>query len=298
MEQRVAGLEGLRDGPEAEVNLESDSPAMQRVMASARQIARSQTTIFCAAKAEPVRGCWPVPFTPGASGAGKPFATVSCPTLSAQLLESELFGHAKGAFTGAVRDNPGRIAACEGGTLFLDEIGDLPRELQPKLLRFIQDRQYERVGDPVTRRADVRILTATNIDLEAAVKAGTFREDLLYRIKVMQIDLPPLRERPEDIRTLSERFLAEFRRGKTADWIHQRSSGGLSGLCLAGKHPRVAQRNRTCRHSLPGRTDRHGTPAGQLHAASRRSECRRPGFAGQAGRTAYSSRSGTIALAG
>ncbi len=123
--------------------------------------------------------------------AAEAFRMVSCPSFASELLESELFGHVKGAFTGAVRDNPGRIAASEGGTLFLDEISELPLPLQPKLLRFVQDKEYERVGDDVTRKADVRLLTATNIDLEAAVKEGRFREDLFYRLNVIQIEIPP-----------------------------------------------------------------------------------------------------------
>jgi NtrC-family two-component system response regulator AlgB len=135
---------------------------------------------------------------------------ISCPTLSPELLESELFGHVKGSFTGAHRDNPGRVSACEGGTLFLDEIGELPLSIQPKLLRFIQEREYERVGDHRTRKADVRIIAATNTDLEQAVKEKKFREDLYYRLNVIQLDLPPLSERPDDVESMAHDMLAFF----------------------------------------------------------------------------------------
>ncbi len=136
--------------------------------------------------------------------------TINCPSLSADLMESELFGHNRGAFTGATESTLGRVNQADGGTLFLDEIGDFPLALQPKLLRFIQDKEYERVGDPVTRRADVRILAATNLNLEEMVREGKFREDLLYRLNVITLNLPPMRERPEDVLTLAERFLASF----------------------------------------------------------------------------------------
>ena len=132
---------------------------------------------------------------------------VSCPSLPAELLESELFGHKKGAFTGAVKDSTGRVAACEGGTLFLDEIGDLPLPLQPKLLRFLQDHEYERIGEAMTRKADVRIVAATSINLQDAVQAGRFRQELYYRLNAFEITLPPLRERREDIPLLAEHFL-------------------------------------------------------------------------------------------
>jgi len=121
----------------------------------------------------------------------------------------------KGAFTTAIRDNPGRIAMCEGGTLFLDEIGDLPIPIQPKLLRFLQDREYERVGEQITRHADIRLLTATNVDLDAAVKSGKFREDLLYRLNVITIEIPPLRRRVEDIVPMAERMLTFFSKAYT-----------------------------------------------------------------------------------
>ncbi|TAL18744.1 sigma-54-dependent Fis family transcriptional regulator [bacterium] len=139
-----------------------------------------------------------------------PFVVVNCPTLSENLLASELFGHSKGAFTGALRDQPGKVEAAQGGTLFLDEISEISVNLQAKLLRFLQDREFERLGENRTRTADVRIVAATNRDLEEAVKSGRFREDLLYRLNVIEITVPPLRERREDIILLAERFAAFF----------------------------------------------------------------------------------------
>jgi two-component system, NtrC family, response regulator AlgB len=214
LEQQVAGLEGALGDSDPEASLKSGSPAMQRVVNLARQVAKSDTIVLLRGESGTGKGVLARAIHAWSDRATKPFATVSCPTLSPQLLESELFGHVKGAFTGAVRDNPGRIASSDGGTVFLDEIGDLPLNLQPKLLRFVQDLEYERVGEAKTRRANVRIVTATNVNLDEAVRAGRFREDLFYRIKVVQLDLPPLRDRPEDIVYLAERFLAELGRRK------------------------------------------------------------------------------------
>lgn len=135
---------------------------------------------------------------------------MSCPSIPPELLESELFGHARGAFTGAIRENPGRIAATEGGTLFLDEVGDLPLLLQPKLLRFLQEKEYERVGDPRTRRADIRMISASNANLEVSVRDGSFRQDLYYRLNVIEIRIPSLLERREDIAPLAETMLRHF----------------------------------------------------------------------------------------
>jgi transcriptional regulator with GAF, ATPase, and Fis domain len=137
----------------------------------------------------------------------QPFVTVDCTTLPAQLVESELFGHERGAFTGADRTVRGKVELAEGGTLLLDELGDLPLDIQGKLLRFLQDREFERVGGRSTIRADVRIVCATHRDLEKAVSEGRFREDLYYRVRVVEIDLPPLRARgPDEIRTLAVYF--------------------------------------------------------------------------------------------
>lgn len=142
--------------------------------------------------------------------ADHPLIKVNCTALSEALLESELFGHVKGAFTGAVRESEGRIAAAEGGTLFLDEIGDISPQIQIKLLRFLESKEYERVGCTNTRKANVRVVTATNANLLEKVRKGTFREDLYYRLNVFPIVLPPLRERKEDIPPLAHHFLEYF----------------------------------------------------------------------------------------
>ncbi len=138
--------------------------------------------------------------------ADKPFVTVSCPSLSRELLESELFGHVKGSFTGAIKEHWGKVKAADGGTLFLDEIGDLPMEIQPKLLRLLQEREYERLGENVTRQANVRVIAATNRDLKQRVERGLFREDLYYRLNVIAVEMPPLRARAEDLIRFAEHY--------------------------------------------------------------------------------------------
>src|SRR5512137_1843015 len=142
--------------------------------------------------------------------ADKPFITVSCPSLSRELLESELFGHVRGAFTGALQDHWGKVRAAAGGTLFLDEIGDLPMEIQPKLLRLLQEREYERVGENITRQAEVRIIAATSQDLKQRVAEGAFREDLFFRLNVITVEMPPLRDRPADVLVFAEHYLKHF----------------------------------------------------------------------------------------
>jgi two-component system, NtrC family, response regulator AlgB len=210
LENKVVALEQVLAQVYPEVDLSSASPAMQRAVALARQVATANATVLIRGESGTGKGVLARAIHLWSNRSHKPFTAIACPALSAELLESELFGHIRGAFTGAVRDNLGRIAASEGGTIFLDEIGDLPLAIQPKLLRFLQDRQYERVGESITRTADVRVVAATNCDLEAALKAGKLREDLFYRLNVIQIDVPPLRERAEDIVPLSARLLAFF----------------------------------------------------------------------------------------
>jgi NtrC-family two-component system response regulator AlgB len=165
--------------------------------------------------------------------ADKPFVTVSCPSLSKELLESVLFGHMKGSFTGAIKDTWGKIHAADGGTLFLDEIGELPMEIQPKLLRLLQEREYERLGENKVREANVRVIAATNRDLTASIAAGTFREDLYYRLNVISVKVPPLRERPLDLDRFSKDYL-DFFAGQLGRNFEGFSDSGRSALT---RHP-------------------------------------------------------------
>ncbi|MEZ4387768.1 MAG: sigma 54-interacting transcriptional regulator [Candidatus Krumholzibacteriia bacterium] len=168
------------------------------------------------ARPAPARACSPAPLHDLSPRRRHPFVTVNCAALPENLLESELFGYRAGAFTGASRDRPGRIATAEGGTLFLDEVGDIPLPMQVKLLRFLQDRSYERLGDVTPHTANVRVVVATHRELAELVSRGEFRQDLYYRINVINLKLPALRKRPADIPLLVERFLEQFsnRRGK------------------------------------------------------------------------------------
>ncbi len=188
----------------------SRSPKMAQLLDTARQVARTDANVLLLGESGTGKGVLAAAIHDWSPRAGAPFATVNTPSLSAELLESELFGHARGAFTGATASTQGRVSNADGGTLFLDEVGDFPLALQPKLLRFIQDREYERVGDPTTRRADVRLVSATNRDLEAMVRENAFRLDLLYRLNVITLTLPPLRDRREDVDALAEGFLRRY----------------------------------------------------------------------------------------
>ena len=183
------------------------STAMNEIYALIRRIASNRSNVLITG--ESGTGKEVVARTVHFTGAraDKPFVPVNCTAMPEGLLESELFGHVRGAFTGAHTNKKGLFEAAQGGTLFLDEIGDMPTSLQGKLLRVLQDREVRPVGGNQSVKVDVRIVAATNQDLEAAIRAGTFREDLFYRLNVLPVRIPPLRERPEDIPILAEAFL-------------------------------------------------------------------------------------------
>jgi DNA-binding NtrC family response regulator len=198
-------LRGALDRP---VLLESRNARMSRVIQTARQAAASGATVLLTGESGTGKGVLARAIHGWSERAAGPFVSIACTTLSEHLLESELFGHVKGAFTGAWREKVGRVAAAAAGTLFLDEIGELAGALQAKLLRFLEERSFERVGGTATIEVDARIVAATNRDLEAEVSRGAFREDLFYRLNVVRIELPPLRERLEDLAALASHVLA------------------------------------------------------------------------------------------
>lgn len=200
---------GSADDETVAAELESPDPLMKRLLHQARVVAATDAVVLIRGESGTGKGALARALHAWSKQAGGAFVTVSSPSLGPDLLESDLFGHVRGAFTGAVRDVLGKVAVAEGGTLFLDEVGDMPLALQPKLLRFLQERRYERLGEAVTRSSRARLVAATNRDLESAVASGLFRDDLLYRLNTVELTLPPLRER-KDILDLAARSLASF----------------------------------------------------------------------------------------
>jgi two-component system response regulator GlrR len=184
------------------------SPAMETLLAEARLAAVSEAALLIQGESGTGKELLARAIHRASARSGKPFVAINCGAIPAELLESELFGHVKGAFTGATRDHPGLFQSADGGTVFLDEIGDMPLPLQVKLLRVLQEGEVRPVGATDTRAVDVRILSATHRDLEEAIARGEFREDLYYRLNVVNLQLPPLRARREDIPLLAQHFLA------------------------------------------------------------------------------------------
>jgi len=214
LEAKVGELEARLAEAAPDAELESESPAMREAAALALRAAPTEAPVLLRGESGTGKGVLARAVHAASPRAQGPFVVVHCPMLTAELLAAELFGHAKGAFTGAVAERAGKVEAAKGGTLFLDEVSEIAPALQAKLLRFVQDQEYERVGDARPRRGDVRIVAATNRDLAAAVREGSFREDLYFRLNVIEVVVPPLRERREDIPRLAAGFLAFFARAQ------------------------------------------------------------------------------------
>ena len=215
LERRRLALEAteLRGRLEAHLsfdNLIGSSPAMQAVFDVIEQVAPTKASVLITGESGTGKELAAQAIHQNSPRAQAPFVKLHCAALAESLLESELFGHERGAFTGAVGRREGRFKQADGGSLFLDEIGDISPAIQVKLLRFLQEKTFERVGGNETVKVDVRIIAATNRDLEAEVAAGTFREDLFYRLNVVNIEMPPLRARPGDLLPLATHFLQRF----------------------------------------------------------------------------------------
>ena len=264
-------------------NLTGESPAMREIFEIVQQVAPTRATVLLSGESGTGKELVAKAIHHLSPRAKQPFVAVHCAALAPTLLESELFGHEKGAFTGAHERRIGRFEQAQGGTLFLDEIGEIDATLQVKLLRFLGERTFERVGSNKTLTADVRLITATNKNLEELIKTGGFREDLFFRLRVVEIHLPPLRERAGDIPLLAHKFLHEFahENGKlvndfTADaleWLMNYSwPGNVRELRTAIEHAVVLCRGeKISARDLPAPV-RAGGPAGSLAPAPARTD--------------------------
>lgn len=193
------------------------NPAMLKQLDIARQIAGSSLSVLIEGESGTGKEMLAQFIHSLSNRSAKPLIKVSCAAIPETLLESELFGHVKGAFTGAIKDREGRFQAADGGTILLDEVGELPQSVQVKLLRFLQSKEFERLGENVTRKVDVRVIAATNRKLSVAIQEGTIREDLYYRLNSVRIELLPLRERPEDVLILIQHFIKKYNQGKNIE---------------------------------------------------------------------------------
>jgi len=193
-------------------NIVGRSSAMREIFATITRVAPTRATVLLCGESGVGKDMIARAIHHHSPRAARPFVKINCTALPENLMESELFGYEKGAFTGANMTKPGKFEQADTGTVFLDEIGDVPASIQVKLLRILQEREFERLGSNKTRHIDVRVLAATNVDLRAALEQGTFREDLYYRLNVLPINIPPLRERKEDIPYLAQHFVKKLKK--------------------------------------------------------------------------------------
>ena len=210
LEERLVTLRQALDGEYGFDRILGQDPPFREALTRAAKVAATETTVLLTGESGTGKELVARAIHHGSPRADGPYVAVNCAALPDTLVDSELFGHERGAFTGADKQKPGRFELARGGTLFLDEVGELPPAVQAKLLRVLQEHEFQRVGGTVTLRADVRLITATNQDLEHAVAQGTFREDLFYRLNVFRVHLPPLRERGDDVMLLAHHFVREI----------------------------------------------------------------------------------------
>ena len=224
-----------------------ESPALREVLRLIGMVAASDSTVLLLGETGTGKELIAHAIHNRSHRKGRTFVKFNCAGIPSGLLESELFGHERGAFTGAIAQQVGRLELADQGSLFLDEIGDIPLELQPKLLRVLQEREFERLGSTRTKKVDVRVVAATHRDLDEMIREKQFRSDLYYRLNVFPISIPPLRERPEDIPLLVRHFVQQFaqRMNKKIDAISSETMEALTRYRMARKHPRAAKCYRT-----------------------------------------------------